>query len=53
MRAEADTDRWAGSGTGLGAEGTVEGGWGGDQGLCRIWGWWGGVGWNVAEVMDL
>ena len=53
MRAEADTDRWSWSGTVRGAEGTVEGGWGGDQGLCRNWGWWGGVGWNVAEDMGL
>ena len=53
VRGEAGTDRWAGSGSGWGAEGTVEGGRGGDQGLCRKWGCWDGVRCNVAEDMDL
>ena len=50
---EVDTERWAGSGTVRRMEGTVEGEWGGDQGLCRYGSWWGGVCCNVAEDMVL
>ena len=53
VRADTHTHRWAGSGSGRRAEGTVESGWGAEEGLCRNWGWWGGVARNVAEDMGL
>jgi len=36
-----------------GSGGDSRGWWVGDQGLCKNWDWWGGVGWNVAEDMGL